>query len=134
MLLVHAYDVSSLPPGARAESFARGRQDRKALLDKVAGTLTVPPSMHLDQLIEMDDPGFLLPRLSAKGELTVLGQDHPALSGQMSLGHVANTVATCRAIPWWLCLVAGRHAAATNARSLWLLTDVTFEHPRLRIY
>ena len=52
VLLVHAYDVSSLAPGARAESFARGRQDRKALLDKVAGTLTVPPSMHLDQLID----------------------------------------------------------------------------------
>lgn len=99
VLLVHAYDVSSLPPGARAESFARGRQDRKALLDKVAGTLTVPPSMHLDQLIEMDDPGFLLPRLSAKGELTVLGQDHPALSGQMPLGHVANTVASMSSHP-----------------------------------
>jgi nucleotide-binding universal stress UspA family protein len=94
VLLVHAYEVPSLPPRGRAAAIARGRQERQALLDKVARTLTVPPTMHLEQLIEIDSPGFLLPRLSEKAELTVLGQDHPALSGHMPLGHVANTVAS----------------------------------------
>jgi nucleotide-binding universal stress UspA family protein len=36
----------------------------------------------------------LLPRLSENAELTVLGQDHRALSGQMPLGHTASTVAS----------------------------------------
>ena len=39
--------------------------------------------MHLDQLIEIDSPESLLPRLSERAELTVLGQDHRALSGHM---------------------------------------------------
>jgi hypothetical protein len=45
--------------------------------------LVVPPRMHLDQLIEIDSPESLLPRLSERAELTVLGQDHRALSGHM---------------------------------------------------
>jgi hypothetical protein len=66
VLLVHAYEVQILPPRGRAAAIARGRQERQGLLDKVAGTLTVPPTMHLDQLIEIDSPGFLLPRLSER--------------------------------------------------------------------
>jgi nucleotide-binding universal stress UspA family protein len=94
VLLVHAYEVPTLPPRSRATAIARGRQECQALLDKIAGTLTVPPTMHLEQLIEIDSPGYLLPRLSEQAELTVLGQDHRALSGHMPLGHVANTVAS----------------------------------------
>jgi nucleotide-binding universal stress UspA family protein len=94
VLLAHAYEVPSLPPRGRATAIARGRQERQALLDKIAGTLTVPPTMHVEQLIEIDSPGYLLPRLSEQAELTVLGQDHLALSGHMPLGHVANTVAS----------------------------------------
>jgi nucleotide-binding universal stress UspA family protein len=94
VLLVNAYEAPTLPPRARATAIARGRQERQALLDKVAGTLTVPSTMHLEQLIEIGSPGYLLPRLSEQAELSVLGQDHPALSGHMPLGHVANTVAS----------------------------------------
>ncbi len=63
------------------------------MLDKAAGTLTVPPTMHLDQLIEIDTPESLLPRLSEEAELTVLGHDHPALGGHMPFG-TASTVAS----------------------------------------
>ena len=54
MLLIHAYEVPLLPAGGRAAAIEQGRQERQALLDKAAGTLTVPPTMHLDQLIEID--------------------------------------------------------------------------------
>jgi nucleotide-binding universal stress UspA family protein len=78
----------------REAAIAQGRQERQALLDKIATSLTVPPWMQVDQLIEIDSPGFLLPRQSENAELTVLGQDHPALEGHMPLGHVASTVAS----------------------------------------
>ena len=61
---------------------------------KVAGTLVVPPSMHLDQLIEIDSPESLLPRLSEQADVTVLGHDHPALGGRMLFGHTTSTVAS----------------------------------------
>jgi len=93
LLLVHAYEVPNTPRG-RAAALARGRQEGLALLDKVASTLTVPPTMHLDRLVEIDSPEALLSRLSGKADLTVLGQDHPALSGHMPLGHTASTVAS----------------------------------------
>jgi hypothetical protein len=64
VLLVHAYDLPILRPKRRAAAIAHGLQERRALLDKVTTTLTVPASMHIDQLIEIDNPGFLLPRLS----------------------------------------------------------------------
>ena len=94
VLLVHAYEVPLVPASARAATVARGHQERRALLDKVAGSLVLPTTMHLDQLIEIDTPEYLLPRLSEQAELTVLGQDHPALGGHMPLGHTASTVAS----------------------------------------
>jgi nucleotide-binding universal stress UspA family protein len=94
LLLVHAYEVPLVPAAATAATAARGHQESQALLDKVAGTLVVPPTMHIDQLIEADTPESLLPRLSEHAELTVLGQDHPALGGHMPLGHTATTVAS----------------------------------------
>jgi nucleotide-binding universal stress UspA family protein len=94
VLLVHAYEVPLVPASARAATVAHGRQERQALLDKVAGSLVLPPTMHLDQLIEIDTPEYLLSRLSEQAELTVLGQDHAALSSHMPLGHTATTVAS----------------------------------------
>ena len=94
MLLVHAYQVPLLPATGRAAAIEQGLQQRQALLDKAAGTLTVPPTMHLDRLIEIDSPESLLPRLSEEAELTVLGHDHPALGGHMPFGHTASTVAS----------------------------------------
>lgn len=49
-----------------AAAIAQGREERKALLNKVAGTLALPPTMHLHQLIKTDTPESLLPRLSEK--------------------------------------------------------------------
>jgi nucleotide-binding universal stress UspA family protein len=94
VLLVHAYEVPLLPKTGMAATIARGRQESEALLDKVAGTLIVPPTMNLDRLIEIDSPESLLPELSQEAELTVLGQDHPALGEHMPLGHTASTVAS----------------------------------------
>lgn len=94
LLLVHAYEVPLLPAHSRLATIARGRQEREALLDKVAATLVLPPAMHLDRLIEIDTPEYLLPILSEQAELTVLGQDHPALTGRMPLGHTASSVAS----------------------------------------
>ena len=54
----------------------------------------MPPTMHLDRLIEIDTPESLLPRLSEQAELTVLGHDHPALGGHMPFGHTTSTVAS----------------------------------------
>jgi nucleotide-binding universal stress UspA family protein len=99
VLLVHAYEVPLLPSSSMAAAIAQGRQERQALLDKVAGTLAIPPRMHLDQLIEIDSPESLLPGLSERAELTVLGQDHRALSGRMPLGHTASTVASMSRYP-----------------------------------
>jgi nucleotide-binding universal stress UspA family protein len=94
VLLVHAYEVPILPSRGRAAAIAHGRQEREALLSRVAGTLTVPPTMHLAQLIEIDSPESLLPQLSERAELTVLGHDHPALGGHMLFGHTTSTVAS----------------------------------------
>lgn len=94
VLLVHAYELPLVPKSAIAATVARGRQERQAFLDKAAGALSVPPTMRLDQLIEIDSPESLLPRLSEQAELTVLGQDQPALGGHMPLGHTASTVAS----------------------------------------
>ncbi len=76
-----------------------GPQRRRALLDKVAGTLTVPPSMHLDQLVAIDSPESLLPRLSEQADLTVLGHDRPALAGHMPFGHTSSTCTARTAAP-----------------------------------
>ena len=94
VLLVHAYQVPLLPTTGRAAAIEQGLQERQALLDKAAGTLRVPPTMHLDRLVEIDTPESLLPRLSEQAELTVLGHDHPALGGHMPFGHTASTVAS----------------------------------------
>ena len=63
LLLVHAHEVP-LSSRGRPAAIARGREQQEALLDKFAGTLTLPPTMHLDRLVEVDSPGFLLPRLA----------------------------------------------------------------------
>ena len=94
LLLVHAYEVPLLPTMGRAAAIEQGRQERRALLEKAAGTLTVPPTIQLDQLVEIDTPESLLPRLSEQAELTVLGHDHPSLGGHMPFGHTASTVAS----------------------------------------
>ena len=62
LLLVHAYEVPKLPPRGRVAGLKRGREQRLALLDKIAETLAVPPTMHLDQLVEVDTPESLVPR------------------------------------------------------------------------
>jgi hypothetical protein len=95
VLLVHAHEVPLLPSRGMAAAIAQGRRERQALLDTVAGTLAMPPRMHLDLLIEMDSPASALARLSENAELTVLGQDHPARSP------------ACHDILWWRCLAAG---------------------------
>jgi nucleotide-binding universal stress UspA family protein len=94
VLLVNAYQVPLLPRQDKPAAIARGRQERQALLDKVAETLMMPPTMRMERLVEIDSPASALPRLSEQAELTVLGQDHPALSGHMPFGHVASTVAS----------------------------------------
>ena len=94
LLLVHAYTVPFVPASARAATVAHGRQERQALLAKVAGSLVLPPTMHLDMRIEIDTPEYLLPRLSEHAELTVVGQDHPRLGRHMPIGHTANAVAS----------------------------------------
>jgi nucleotide-binding universal stress UspA family protein len=86
LLLVHAYEVPRLPPHGRVAGLKRGREQRLSMLDKIAD-LIVPPTMHLDQLVEVDSPESLLPRLSEKAEFTVLGHDHPRLVGRMPFGH-----------------------------------------------
>jgi hypothetical protein len=53
------------------------------------------PTMNLDQHVEIDSPESLLARVSEKAELTVLGHDHPALSGQMPLGQAALSLRDC---------------------------------------
>jgi nucleotide-binding universal stress UspA family protein len=73
---------------------ARGRQERQALLERVAATLVVSPTTHLGQHIGIDSPESLLLRLSEQADLTVLGQDHHSLVGRASLGHTASTVAS----------------------------------------
>jgi nucleotide-binding universal stress UspA family protein len=64
VLLVHAYEVPLLPTSSMAAAIAQGRQEGRAILEKVASTLAVPPRMPLDQRIEIDSPeacchGFL---------------------------------------------------------------------------
>ena len=94
LLLVHAYEVPLLPSQDMAPAVAYGRQEGHVLLNRVASSLAIPPRMHLDQLVEMDSPESLLPRLSERAELTVLGQDRWALKGSMPFGHTATTVAS----------------------------------------
>ena len=76
----------------------------------------MPPAMHLDQLIEIDTPESLLPRLSERAELTVLGHDHPALGGHMRSAHTRARSPACPAIPWWRYLAAGRREPTTAAQ------------------
>ncbi len=71
VLLVNAYQVPLLPRQDRPAAIARGRQERQTLLDKVAETLMMPPTMHLERLVEIDSPTSALPRLSELAELTV---------------------------------------------------------------
>jgi nucleotide-binding universal stress UspA family protein len=122
VLLVHAYEVPLLPSSSMAVAIAQGRQERQALLDKVAGTLAIPPRMHLDQLIEIDSPESLLPRLSERAELTVLGQDHRALSGHMPLGHTASTVASMSRHPV-VAVPRGWTAPASDRRPIAVAID-----------
>jgi nucleotide-binding universal stress UspA family protein len=122
VLLVHAYEVPLLPSSGMAAAIAQGRQERQALLDKVAGTLAVPPRMHLDRLVETDSPESLLPRLSEAAELTVLGQDHRALSGRMPLGHTASTVASMSRHPV-VAVPRGWTAAAGDRRPIAVAID-----------
>jgi len=94
LLLVHAYEAPLLPHQTETVAIAQGRRQRLALLERVAGTLTVPATIHLGQLVEVDSPEALLPRLSEQADLTVLGQDHRSGVGHMPLGHTASTVAS----------------------------------------
>lgn len=126
VLLAHAYEVPLLPARDRAATIARGRQERQALLDKVAGTLTLPPTMHLDQIIEIDTPESLLPQLSEEAELTVLGQDRPALGGHVPLGHTASTVASLSRHPV-VAVPRGWTAGADDRRPIAVAIDG--QHP-----
>lgn len=99
VLLVHAYELHSLPPREGAAAATQGRQERRALLDRVAGTLAVPVRMQLDQLIEIESPESLLSRLSEQAELVVLGLDHPSPGGNMPFGHTTSTVASLSRCP-----------------------------------
>jgi nucleotide-binding universal stress UspA family protein len=94
LLLVHAYEVPVLSSRGKTAALKRGHQERMALLDKIAGSLTLPPTMGLDQLVEIDSPESLLPQLSENSDLTVLGHDHPSLAGRMPFGHTTSTVAS----------------------------------------
>lgn len=122
VLLVHAYEVPLVPSSEMAAAIAQGRHERQVLLNKVAGTLAVPPRMHLDQLIEIDSPESLLPRLSERAELTVLGQDHRALSGAMPLGHTANRVASMSRHPV-VAVPRGWKAPASDRRPITVAID-----------
>ena len=147
LLLVHANEVPMLPPRGKATAQRRGREGRQALLDKITGTLALPPQMHLDQLVAVDTAESLLARHSERAELTVLGHDHPALAGHMPFGRTASAVASMSRrpvvavprgwIPWASDLrpvavaIDGRHAcpapfatrsprrACAGFRSLW---------------
>ena len=105
-------------------AIAKGRDERKALLDKVAGTLAWPPTMHLHQLIKTDTPASLLPRLSEEADLVVLGHDHPALGGHMPYGHTARTVATTSRHPV-VAVPRGWRRRADDRRHIAL-----YRHPR----
>ena len=138
VLLVHAYEVPLLPAKGRAAAIAQGRQERQALLDKAAGTLTVSPAMHLDQLIEIDTPESLLPRLSEQAELTVLGHDHPALGGHMPFGHTTSTVASMSRHPV-VAVPRGWAARGDDRRPIpnscgCRRAASFFQHPRLRLH
>jgi hypothetical protein len=58
VMLVHAYDVPTVTPKRHEAAIAQGRQERQALLDRFTTTLTVPPWMGVDQLIELDSRAF----------------------------------------------------------------------------
>ena len=49
-------EVPILPPRSMAAAIAQGREESKALLDKVAGTLALPATTHLHQLIKRTPP------------------------------------------------------------------------------
>jgi len=132
LLLVHAYEVPMLPPRGKATAQRRGREGRQALLDKITGTLALPPQMHLDQLVAVDTAESLLARHSERAELTVLGHDHPALAGHMPFGRTASAVASMSRrpvvavprgwMPWASDLrpvavaIDGRHASSSTLR------------------
>lgn len=122
VLLVHAYEVPLVPSSEMAAAIAQGRHERQVLLNKVAGTLAVPPRMHLDQLIEIDSPESLLRRLSERAELTVLGQDHRALIWAMPLGHTASTVASMSGHPV-VAVPRGWKAPASDRRPITVAID-----------
>jgi nucleotide-binding universal stress UspA family protein len=122
LLLVHAYEVPLLPTTGREAAIERELQERQALLDRAAGTLTVPPTVHLDQLIEIDTPESLLPRLSEQAELTVLGHDHPSLGGHMPFGHTASTVASMSRHPV-VAVPRGWTARAADRRPIAVAVD-----------
>jgi hypothetical protein len=82
-----------------AAAIARGREERKALLDKLAGTLALPPTMHLHQLIKTDTSESLLPRLSEEADLMVLVMIIWRVAGTYRTGHTARTVASTSLIP-----------------------------------
>jgi hypothetical protein len=82
------------------------------LLDKVAGTLALPPTMHLDQLITIDSPESVLSRLSEQADVMVLGHDHPALGGHTPFGHTTSTAASMSRHP----VVAVPRLDATSRR------------------
>jgi nucleotide-binding universal stress UspA family protein len=126
VLLVHAYKVPILPARGRAAAIAQGRRQREAMLNKVATTLTVPSTMHLDKLIEIDSPESLLPRLSERTSLTVLGHDHPALGGHMPFGHTTSTVASMSRYPV-VAVPRGWTARADDRRPIAVAVDG--QHP-----
>ena len=82
VLLVQAYELPLVPKSLIAATVVSGRQERQTFLDKTAGALAVPPTMRIDQLIEIDSVESLLPRLSERAELTVLGKIHQHSAGR----------------------------------------------------
>jgi Universal stress protein family len=86
VLLVNAYQVPLLPLQEKPAAIARGRQERQALIDKVAATLMMPPTMHLERLVEIDSPASTLPRLSEQADCL---RCRPTYSCWSSAAHIA---------------------------------------------
>jgi hypothetical protein len=108
VLLVQAYELPLVPKSLIAATVVSGRQERQTFLDKTAGALAVPPTMRIDQLIEIDSVESLLPRLSERAELTVLGKIHQHSAGRGHSGIPPAAPLACLDIPSWQCLAAGR--------------------------
>jgi hypothetical protein len=75
----------------------------------------VPPTMCIDQLIEIDSVESLLPRLSERAELTALGKINQHSAGRGHSGIPPAPPPSCLDIPSWQCLAAGRHEQMTVA-------------------